>query len=61
MLRACLSVVTARRERADDACGCRGDRCRGGVARSLALPLDATGIDATVCCHALLTRLLWEE
>jgi hypothetical protein len=61
MLRAFLSVVTARRERADDACGCLGDSCRGGVARSLALPLDATGIDATVFCHALLTRLLWEE
>ena len=61
MLRAFLTVVIELMERADDSFGCIGDSFRGGFAHYLALPLDATGIDATVFFHDLLTLLIWED
>ena len=54
MLRAFLTVVIELMERADDSFGCIGDSFRGGFAHYLAIPLDATGIDATVFFHDLL-------
>jgi hypothetical protein len=61
MLRAFLTVVIELMERADDSFGCIGDSFRGGFAHYLAIPLDATGIDATVFFHDLLTLLIWED
>jgi hypothetical protein len=61
MLRAFLTVVIELMERADDSFGCIGDSFRGGFAHYLAMPLDATGIDATVFFHDLLTLLIWED
>jgi hypothetical protein len=60
MLRAFLTVVIELMEKADDSFGCIGDSFRGGFAHYLALPLDTTGIDATVFFHDLLTLLIWE-
>ena len=61
MLRAFLTVVIELMERADDSFGCIGDSFRRGFAHYLAMPLDATGIDATVFFHDLLTLLIWED
>jgi hypothetical protein len=61
MLRAFLTVVIELMEKADDSFGCIGDSFRGGFAHYLAIPLDATGIDATVFFHDLLTLLIWED
>ena len=61
MLRAFLTVVIELMEVADDSCGCLGDSFRNGFAPYLALPLDATGIDARVFFHDLLTLLIWED
>jgi hypothetical protein len=48
-------------EVADDSFGCLGDSFRNGFAKYLAIPLDATGIDARVFFHDLLTLLIWED
>jgi hypothetical protein len=61
MLRAFLTVVIELMEVADDSFGCLGDSFRDGFAKYLALPRDATGIDATVFFHDLLTLLIWED
>jgi len=61
MLRAFLTVVVELMEVADDSFGCLGDSFRDGFAKYLALPRDATGIDATVFFHDLLTLLIWED
>ena len=61
MLRAFLTVVIELMEVADDSFGCLGDSFRDGFAQYLAIPLDATGIDATVFFHDLLTLLIWED
>ena len=61
MLRAFLTVVIELMEGADDSFGCLGDSFRDGFAKYLAIPLDATGIDATVFFHDLLTLLIWED
>ena len=45
-------------ERADNPFGWIADSFRGGCAPYLALPLDATGSDATMFFHALLTLLI---
>jgi len=56
-LRTFLTVVIELMERADNAFGWIGDSLRGGCAPSLTLSLDATGNDATVFFHGLLTLL----
>ncbi len=61
MLRAFLTVVIELMQRADDSFGCIGDSFRGGFAHYLAIPRDATGINATVFFHDLLTLLIWED
>jgi hypothetical protein len=61
MLRAFLTVVIELMEVADDSFGCLGDSFRNGFAQYLAMPLDATGIDARVFFHDLLTLLIWED
>jgi hypothetical protein len=61
MLRAFLTVVIELMEVADDSFGCLGDSFRDGFATYLALPRDATGMDATVFFHDLLTLLIWED
>ena len=61
MLRAFLTVVIELMEVADDSFGCLGDSFRNGFAQYLAIPRDATGIDATVFFHDLLTLLIWED
>jgi hypothetical protein len=61
MLRACLTVVIALMEVADDSFGCLGDSFRNGFAKYLAMPRVETGIDATVFFHDLLTLLIWED
>jgi hypothetical protein len=60
-LRAFLTVVIELMEVADDSFGCLGDSFRNGFAQYLAIPLDATGIDARVFFHDLLTLLIWED
>ena len=60
-LRAFLTVVIELMEVADDSFGCLGDSFRNGFGQYLAMPLDATGIDATVFFHDLLTLLIWED
>jgi hypothetical protein len=61
MLRAFLTVVIELMEVADDSFGCLGDSFRNGFAPYLALPLDATGIDAKVFFQDLLMLLIWED
>ena len=61
MLRAFLTVVIELMEVADDSDGCMGDNFHGGFATYLALPLHATGIEAMVFFHDLLTLLIWED
>ncbi len=61
MLRAFLTVVIELMEVTDDSFGCLGDSFRDGFAQYLAMPRDATGIDATVFFHDLLTLLIWED
>jgi hypothetical protein len=61
MLRAFLTVVIELIEVADDSFGCLGDSFRDGFAKYLAIPRDATGMDATVFFHDLLTLLIWED
>ena len=61
MLRAFLTVVIELMEVVDDSFGCLGDSFRDGFAQYLAIPRDATGIDATVFFHDLLTLLIWED
>jgi hypothetical protein len=61
MLRAFLTVVIELMAVADDSFGCLGDSFRDGFAKYLAIPRDATGIDATVFFHDLLTLLIWED
>jgi hypothetical protein len=61
MLRAFLTVVIELMEVADDSFGCLGDSFRDGFAKYLAMPRDATGIDAAVFFHDLLTLLIWED
>ena len=60
-LRAFLTVVIGFMEVVDDSFGCLGDSFRNGFAQYLAMPLDATGIDARVFFHDLLTLLIWED
>jgi hypothetical protein len=60
-LRAFLTVVIELMEVVDDSFGCLGDSFRNGFAQYLAMPLDATGIDARVFFHDLLTLLIWED
>jgi hypothetical protein len=60
-LRAFLTVVIELMEVADDSFGCLGDSFRNGFAQYLAMPLDATGVDAMVFFPDLLTLLIWED
>ena len=61
MLRAFLTVVIELMKVADDSFGCIGDSFRDGFAKYLTMPLDETGIEATVFFHDLLTLLIWED
>jgi len=61
MLRAFLTVVIELMEVADDSFGSIGDSFQDGFAKYLAMPLEETGIEATVFFHDLLTLLIWED